>query len=70
MSWWLAAVVLVMGFAAAHFGWRWFERYFHGGVEDPYNFDAATILLLFGCTVIAIAFLGLVYGLLWLLGWA
>ena len=70
MSWWVAILVLAMGFAAAHVGWGWFTRYFHGGVDDPQNFDAAAIMVLFGCSVIAIAFLGLVYALLWLLGWA
>jgi hypothetical protein len=59
-----------MGFAAAYFGWRWFTRYFQGGVDDPQNADSAAIMLLWGCGVIALAAMGLVYGVLWLLGLA
>ena len=61
MSWWVPVVVLAMGFAAAHFGWRWFTRYFQGRVDDPQNADSAAIMLLWGCGVIALAAMGLFY---------
>jgi hypothetical protein len=66
---WLPALILAMGFAAAHFSWRWFTRYFQGRVDDPQNADSAAIMLLWGCGVIALAAMGLCYWLLELLGW-
>ena len=68
MSWWIPLLVLAMAFAAAYFGWDWFARYFRGRVDDPQNADSAAVMLLWGCAMLALAAIGLVYWVLTIFG--
>jgi TRAP-type C4-dicarboxylate transport system permease small subunit len=72
MSWWLPVLVLAAGIAAAHFGWRVLSRVWRREADgnDYAALDIVTVAFLAGCAVIALAAMGLVYWLLWLVGLA
>lgn len=72
MSWWLAVLVLAMGFAAAYFGWRVLVRVWRREADsfDYAALDVVTVAFLAGCAVIALAAMGLVYWVLSLAGLA